>query len=185
MTVRLFCLILACWAACSSGCALTRPPVAVSNPIFVPADNSEAVWERTVDVVHHYFEIDQENKLNGVIETKPKVGASLLEPWHRDTRGFDNRLEASLQSIRRRGFVNITPTQGGYLVSVEVFKEQEDLPGLAANSAGAATFQTANPLQRDLNLVVGQSTPSGWIILGRDQRLEQAMLADLQATLSR
>jgi hypothetical protein len=78
-------------------------------------------------------------------------------------------------------FVSITPSEGGYLVAVEAFKELEDLAGLAAISSGGATFQESTPLQRDLNLVVGQSTPSGWIPLGRDIELEQDMLIRLQS----
>lgn len=169
--------------ALGGGCASV--PVATPNPFFVAADNDEGVWERSVDVIHDYFDIARENKLDGVIETQPKVGASLFEPWHHDTIGCRNRLEATLQSIRRRGFVNITPTNGGYLVGVEVYRELENAPGLAANAAGAATFLQSNPLQRDLNLVVGQSTPSGWLVLGRDEVLEREMLLSLQRAFSR
>ena len=70
------------------------------------------------------------------------------------------------------------------MVNLQVFKEQEDLHGLAANSTGGATFQESTPLERDLNLVVGQTTPSGWIARGRDPALEQLMLADLECLLN-
>lgn len=155
------------------------------NPFFVAADNQEAVWERSVDAVHDYFEIARENKLDGVIEMRPKVGASVFEPWHLDTTGTRNRLESTLQSIRRRGFVNITPTNGGYLVGVEVYKELENTPGIAASIPGTATFQQNNPLQRDLDLVVGQATPPGWVVLGRDEAIEQRMLVSLQRKFTR
>ena len=162
------------------------PAAMAGNPFFVAANNHEGVWERAVDVIHDYqFQIARENKLDGIIETQYKTGSGLLEPWHRDSVGLDNRLESSLQSLRRRAFVSITPAQGGYLVGVEVFKELEDMVGLAANSAGGATFQESAPLQRDLNLVVGQSAPSGWIPQGRDPRLEQDMIRRLQLAFSR
>lgn len=163
--------------------------MSMANPVFVQATDENGVWERTVDVVHDYFDIERENRIvgsqPGVIETKYKTGASLLEPWHRDSPGFDSRLESSLQSIRRRAFVNVAPTQGGYLVSIEVFKEIEDLPGVANMTSGGATFQQANPLRRDLDLVVGQSTPSGWVALGRDGVLESEMARRLQVAFSR
>jgi hypothetical protein len=166
-----------------------EPMVArANNPMFVPmpARNDEMVWERAVDVVHDYrFEIERKNKLDGVIETQYRVGSGLLEPWHRDSIGIENRLESSLQSIRRRAFVSVTPTEGGYLVGVEVHKELEDLAGVAANSAGGATFEIDQPLRRDLSMVLGQSRPSGWISQGRDVLLERDMLSRLQATLSR
>src|SRR5712664_1324196 len=46
-------LVLLGLCGLSSGCAFGRPAVA-GNPIFIPAGNEDAIWERTVDVVHDY-----------------------------------------------------------------------------------------------------------------------------------
>lgn len=164
-------------AAALSGCvSMDGSGAPVANPVFVRANNPEEAWERTVDVVHDYqFEIDRENKLGGVIETRYKTGASVLEPWHADSVGKINRLQSTLQSIRRKAYIHFTPAPGGYLVGVEAIKELEDVPR-AANFVGGATFLDNSALQRDLNPVVGQATPSGWIEKGRDADLEQAML---------
>jgi hypothetical protein len=175
---------ICCVGAGAAGPRAAHAPIA--NPIFVAGTNHEAIWERTVDVLHDYrFDIARENKLDGVIETDYKVGSSVLEPWHQETIGHDNRWESTFQSIRRRALVSIVPAEGGFLVSTEVFQELEDVRGVAANSAGGATFQESTPLQRDLELVVGQSTPSGWLPQGRDSVLEQDMLHRLNAALSR
>lgn len=189
----LICICFTC-SLPGSGCAPDRqltsrgqaPAADEGNSIFVSANDAEAVWERTVDVLHDYqFQIARESMLDGTIETEYKIGSGLLEPWHRESVGFASRLESTLQSIRRRAFVHLTQAQGGFLVRVEVFKELEDLDGLAANSAGGATFQESTPLQRDLNLVVGQSASSGWIAQGRDFQLEQELMRRLQAAYSR
>ena len=179
--------LLGIWLLVSlSGCLQTGLPFTsqapVSNPLLVRAQNEEPVWERTVDVVHDYhFEISRENRLAHLIETQPRAGSGLLELWHRDSIGFDNRLESTLQSIRRRVRVSILPDdQGGFQVGVEAYKERESLRGIAANSPGAATFSESTPLQRDLNEVVGQSGISDWIPDGRDLLLEQAMLQSLR-----
>lgn len=185
--VRLASLIILVLA---TGCAGLRgrapAPVAVQNvtPIFIANQDQEQVWERVVDVVHEYFEIARENRLDGIIETKPLVAAGVLEPWHRDSVGLHNRLEGSLQSIRRRGLVNVTPAQGGYFVSVEIFKEQEDVVTSPDKSAGNSTFQENRPLQRDLSLVVGDGAPEGWIALGHDPALEARMLRQIQERLA-
>lgn len=174
--------------AAGYGCASlptpwARPPL--GNPLYVRANDGEFVWERTVDVLHDYlFEIERENKLDGLIETRYKTGASCFEPWHPDAVGAANRLEGTLQSIRRKAVVSVTPVDGGYLIGVEALKELEDV-ARAANSAGTATFLDNNPLQRDLNPVVGQATPSGWIPQGRDPALEQALLQSLTAAFQR
>ncbi|HEX6986963.1 MAG TPA: hypothetical protein VF170_16415 [Planctomycetaceae bacterium] len=168
-------------AAASGGCASLHAPAA-PNPVFVPANHPELAWERTVDAIHDFkFPIARESKLDGVIETDYVVGSGVFEPWNRDSVGIDNRLESTFQSIRRRALVRLTPAPGGYYVAVEAYKEQEDVRGPVANTAGGASFQVNQPLQRDLNLVVGQAAPSGWILLGRDPALERAMLARIRS----
>jgi hypothetical protein len=170
-----------------SGCAVGRP-VAVGNPVFIPAANEDFAWERTVDVIHDYFDIGRENRIigsqSGIIETRWRIGASLLEPWHHDSQGFDNRFESTLQSIRRMAIISVTPAQGGYLIGIDVFKEIEDLPGVANNTAGGATFSQTSPIRRDLDLVTGQSSPSGWVPLGHDSVLENEMLRQVQLAFS-
>lgn len=176
---------LAVWACWLPGCATIRGPSPSTNPLFVQANNQESTWERSVDVLHkNLFEIQRENRLDGVIETKYKTGASLLEPWHPDSPTLSGRLEGTLQSIRRKAFVTVTPAEGGFLIGVEAYKELEDVAS-AANSAGAATFLDNNALQRDLQAVVGQSAPSGWIPKGRDLELEQLLLDSISREFHR
>lgn len=170
------------------GCHNLREPAPrpVAQPLFVSSANQDAVWERTVNVLHEYpFRLRREDRLDGVIETEYKTGSNLFEPWHKDSVGGYQKLESTLQSIRRRVVVNIAPAEGGFYINVEAYKELEDLVGLAANSAGGATFQESTPLQRDLNLVVGQTTPSGWIPQGRDFALEQDIMQRLHRAFSR
>lgn len=179
------CLWLALCAGLASGCATFRGAPAPSNPIFVRANNHEMVWERSVDVLHqNTFEIARENRLDGLIETNYKTGAGVLEPWHSDSATFRGRVEATLQSIRRKAFVTVVPAEGGYLVGVEAYKELEDVAG-AANSAGSATFLDNNARKRDLESLLGQASPSGWIPRGRDPDLERLLLSDLNQAFNR
>ncbi|HET6323714.1 MAG TPA: hypothetical protein VFG04_03360 [Planctomycetaceae bacterium] len=155
-------------------------------PLFVasPTDpNSELVVnERAMDVLQHYnFEVDTNNQLEGTLSTQYKVGSGILEPWHRESVGMANRLESTAQPIRRKVLIHFVKVEGGYLVSVEALKEIEDLASPTPNSPGNSTFRDTYPLQRDLNLVVGQSTPSGWIPRGHDVPLEQDIVARLRA----
>jgi hypothetical protein len=185
--VLLTLLLLPCLGCSGLGVPLSSQSQPVTNPMFVASTNEELVWERAIDVLHDFqFEIAQENRLGKVIETAPKPGAGLLEPWHPDSVDLPNRLESSLQSVRRIVQISFQPSdqQPGYMVTVAAYKEIEDLPGVAANSPGAATFSESTPLQRDLDSVVGQSAPSEWIRVGRDLALEQALLSRLFAVYS-
>ncbi len=168
------------------GC-VSSPPAVVSNVgmLQYPADQRDAIWERVVRVLNRYhFQVVRESKLEGVIETDYRAGSSLLEPWHGDSVGYASRLESTLQSIRRRVIVSLQSGASGMMtVSVRVDKELEDLPGLAANYEGGATFPEADPLNRDLTQVVGQSGASRWIPVGRDGLLEERLLQAIQGTI--
>jgi len=179
------CSLTGCLHTGGSSPAAARP--LATNPLLVTTQDQELVWERAVDVLHDFqFEIGRENRVGRTIETLPKVGSGLLEPWHQDSVGFQQRLESSLQSIRRVVVLSLQPDDEGrgFLVSVSAHKEMEHLDGVAANSAGAATFSENTPLVRDLNAVVGQSSPSQWIPMGRDFDLEQAILNRLRDVYS-
>jgi hypothetical protein len=183
-------VVCALAASCSSvptagqpGWVANAPPQ--TPPLFVASatdPNAElAINERAMDVLHHYnFEVDTNNQLEGTLSTQYKVGSGILEPWHRESVGMANRLESTAQPIRRKVLIHFVRVEGGYLVSVEALKEIEDLASPTPNSPGNSTFRDTYPLQRDLNLVVGQSTPSGWIPRGHDLALEQDMLARLR-----
>ena len=164
------------------GCAAVAPTV----PGDVPAGSvtlsgrTDAVWERTVFVLHEFgFRPVRESKLDGTIETDYVVGSGVLEPFRKDSVGRANRLEDTFQSTRRRVRARVVPGPGGHTVTVRAFKELEDVRGVAANTVGGATFQVNEPFDRELNLVVGQAGPTGWIPLGRDVALEGAILRAL------
>ncbi len=170
------------------GC-VTSPPVSLNGPnaVQISAAHRDIIWERTVRVLNrNHFQVIRESKLEGVIETEYRAGANLLEPWHPDSIGPGNRLESTLQSIRRRVLVSMQSTSPGLMtVSVRVDKEIEDLPGLAANYEGGATFSDSQPFQRDLTQVIGQSAPSRWLPLGRDSWLERQLLSEIQQVSGR
>lgn len=168
-----------------NGCLSSPPsaPSAGSSSVQLSADYRDSLWERAVVILHrNHFQIARESKLEGVIETDYRGGASILEPWHPDSVGLENRLQSTLQTIRRRVIVSMQSDGTGLMtLGVRVDKELEDLPGLAANSEGGATFQESQPLTRDLDQVVGQTGPSRWLSIGRDPLLERQILTQIQS----
>lgn len=159
---------------CLSGPGLAPAAPVTGNALQISSAQADATWERAVAVLNDlHFMVARESKLEGVIETYPRAGSNLFEPWHKDSIGLTNRLESTVQSIRRRVIVTFQPSSPGYTtVSVQVIKEIEDLPGIAANYEGGATFSEAQPLERDLNQVLGQSAPSRWLPRGTDPLLQ-------------
>jgi hypothetical protein len=187
--------MVVCLAGCAAAPWSPAPPAAAGfdNPVFIPVADPNRVWDGVTDVVTEYFKIDREEPVRvlnntpttGVIETYPKLGATLLEPWDHDSADAYQRLESTLQTIRRRAVVQIVPAQGGYWVSVQVFKELENLKTPEFASAGTTTFRSTINTEATLSRVVNPSGPpvpveAGWIPQGRDPVLEQRMLGQLR-----
>ncbi|MEI6256607.1 MAG: hypothetical protein WCQ77_08185 [Planctomycetota bacterium] len=188
-----------------AGPVLPGPPPAPKNSVVIPPLDAEMVWTQMVDVVDDYFKIASEQRVvfsNGVpaegrIDTFPQTGSTLLEPWRGDSVGFRERLEATLQSIRRVGTMRLSPDPAGWRIEVVVQKELEFLPRPMQATAGGASFRNDDSLYRygtplptlgqqvgDQPRPVAAPTPSlGWIPLGRDPLLEQRLLAKTLAKL--
>jgi hypothetical protein len=165
------------------------PPVTVfhNNPTLLPITNHECAWETVVDVVDDYFKIQREEPVRlvgntlteGRLDTFPQIGATFFEPWLHDSAGPYERVESTLQSMRRRAVVRVMPAEGGYLVDVAVVKELEDVLRPEHATAGAATFRYDDSLTRVVNPVGGREVNEGWIGQGRDTALEQRILDHL------
>jgi hypothetical protein len=164
------------------------------NPMYVPLSDREFLWNQLVDTVDDYFDIEREERVRmvggvmteGQLETFPKPGATMLEPWHADSsHGFERRY-ATLQSMRRRAVVHVKPqVDGGYLVDLAVFKELEDVsqPEYSAVNTSVELLRHDGTVQRPDGDVHRGTATLGWIPLGRDTMLEQRMLADLRGRL--
>jgi hypothetical protein len=175
------------------------------NSAVIPPLDAEVVWTQLVDVVDDYFKIHSEQRVvfsNGVpaegrIDTYPQTGATLLEPWRGDSIGFRERLESTLQSIRRRAAVRLIPDPAGWRIETIVLKELENMPRPMRATTGGASFRNDDSLYRygtplptlgqqvgDQPRPVASPTPNiGWIPLGRDPLLEQRLLARVTAKL--
>jgi hypothetical protein len=165
------------------------------NPVLVPVADGEVAWNQIVDTVDDYFKIDREERVRmiggmptaGRIDTFPLAGATLLEPWRRDSTGGFERLHSTLQSVRRRAVVHVVPVEQGYSVEVIVMKELEDLDRPEQSPVGqigvGSLMYDDSPGGQQRNEPGGPLT-LGWISLGRDISLEQRILAEIQGRMA-
>ena len=187
-------LSLAFFSGCAPSQSWVGPPVlpvAVfhDNPMLLPIADADRAWETVVDVTDDYFKIKSEEPVRvvgdilteGRLETHPKIAATILEPWHKDSADRQARIEGTLQSIRRRAVIRLIPTQGGYWVDVAVLKELEDVRRPEHATAGAATLRYDASLTRVVNPAGEREINAGWIDQGRDTALEQRILGQLLA----
>lgn len=163
------------------------PETFVPNPIELPPAEDHFVWSQVVDSVDDYFRIAREQPvqnsggivLDGRIETSYRIGASLLEPWRKDsTAGFE-RLQSTLQSVRRRAVVTVRPIGNGYTLEVVVQKDLEDTDRSQYSTESTAAMRHDGTVIRTDDAYDDSPQTLGWIPLGRDTSLEQVILRDI------
>jgi hypothetical protein len=177
-------------SGCVSGPLLdnpTRVPVSTAdgaNPIYLPGgpESCRLVFEKVLDVIDDYFEIYLANRYEGRIETFPRIAPGLEQLWKPGSPDFGQRLFATLQTIRHRAIVLITPADNnGFFIDVKVFKELEDLARPSRATGGAATFRSDNTVERQFEVIDASVIDTRWIPLGRDVKLEQVILKRIAA----
>ena len=164
-----------------------QEPVPLSSPLELPPSPDDFVWSQVVDAVDDYFRITREQPvqnsggivLDGRIETSYRIGASLGEPWRKDsTAGFE-RLQSTLQSIRRRAIVTVRPVGAAYTIEVIVQKDLEDTDRSQYDTESSSVKRHDGTIVRTTDMFDGNPQTLGWIPLGRDSSLEQVILADI------
>lgn len=164
----------------------------VPNPLELPPLPDEFVWSQVVDTLDDYFRIAREQPvqnsdgfvIDGSLVTAYQVGASLAEPWRKDsTAGFE-RLQSTLQSIRRRAIVTVRPQGAAYTLEVVVQKDLEDTDRSQYATETTTSRRHDGTIVRRSDLVDDTPQTLGWIPLGRDTSLEQVILNDIFARLT-
>ena len=185
---------------CLTGCRALRyddqtpnlggqPPV--SNPLIVPMLDRWLVMDQVSDELDDYFKIYREERIRimdgvmseGWIETHPKIGGTIFEPWNKDsTRGFE-RLHSTLQTVRRFAKVRVIPSGNSYQIDVKVFKELEFLEQPVGSAINGRLLRNDSSLDVDRANPDVQNPDSQWIPMGRDFSLEQKILRNIQQRL--
>ncbi len=209
-------IVIAMLLLMATGCHSVPPPTytppgpfgaipVVPNPLPVANLDRDFVWEQVVEVVSEYFKVDREQRpklagdilTEGRLDTFPQISATLLEPWRGDTVSSYDRLEATLQSMRRRAFVRVIPSESGFSIDVAVIKELEEV-AVPEHSSAAGTLYRVDLSQQRLGEGSDRPDPIGvkvkpvgsqpknalpataWINKGRDPNLEQLILAKIE-----
>ncbi|XZE53202.1 hypothetical protein SH139x_004932 [Planctomycetaceae bacterium SH139] len=169
-----------------------EPTILAPNPALLPPADPDFVWSQVIDTVDDYFRIAREQPLQasagvvleGRLDTAYRPGASLFEPFRKDsTKGFE-RLQSTFQSIRRRATVIVRPQPGGYSLMVQVDKEIEDVDRAQFASESSPSFRHDGSVVRNEEMLPDQPVTLGWISLGRDASLEQRILQEIVARVT-
>ena len=163
------------------------------NPLVIIQGDPYQVWETVVDVVRLYFDrIEFDNPCQqvgnviteGSLKTYPQTAATVFEPWRKDSVTCSDRREATVQSLRRIAEVQVRYTPRGYVISVQVNKELEDLAAPSYAQLPSATFRLDTDVPEVNDPIAVQAYNQGWIPQGRDVALEQRILQQIHMRLA-
>lgn len=198
---KVSCVAILAMAVCAVGCRTiqnleaSKNQVAfepIANPLLVPLMDRWFIMDEISDEIDDYFRIFREERIRtvdgvmteGWIETHPRIGSTVLEPWHHDsTRGYE-KIHASLQTVRRYAKVRVIPTSDSFTIDVQVFKELEDNPKPLNSPVSGKVLRTDNSLDVDQPDFWATTNNKGWIAMGRDVSLEQRILRNIQQRIS-
>ena len=164
------------------------PPVCVENPVLIelPFDQGgyAKVYEKTRGILCDYFVIAAESRKEGHFLTQPRIAPGFEQFFKPGSPSYDERLLATLQTVRNWAEVKISDAEGGgYFIDVKVYKEMEDLPVPVRATAGAAIFRSSPTVERQFEVVEPIVTAGNWFPLipqYRDEAFEQAILQKLK-----
>lgn len=170
------------------GCG--RAVVQTDNPIPITTAEYDRVFNASVDVLRDFgFMPARQDRRFGVITSRPRLAASVFEPWRTDNTTGDQVLANTINHRRRTVRVELLPrsTEVGpdapaartnYQLAVTVELEQRQHPprNLHTAAASSVAFYGRSGGARRVLTAAGVER-SFWRPVGRDPLLEQRLIA--------
>lgn len=165
-----------------TGCA-GQQQYRAAKPLFMENIDKPATMEIAEEVLAKmHFSVEKADAERGLIRTAPLTGAQFFEFWRSDNVGFDNWLEANLNSIRRVAQLNIQ--QQGQWISVDC-KVQVYRLSLPERDFGSSAhvyqmFSISSTALQRLSLDHEQRAKMTWINLDQDEQLAAEILRQIE-----
>jgi hypothetical protein len=163
------------------GCQAPPQPAepTVARLMVQTPDDHELLWQAASDVLReHYFQLDRQDRQEGVITTLPETTAIWFELWRPRPRPAYAWAEANLHTIQRQATINIRPVAepDGYELGVEIQRYRFSLEERQVDSPAAAMRLYSGAAPTAVGRRVSPETDRYWIPLGRDAWYEAALL---------
>lgn len=146
-----------------------------------PAERYAVLWETVGDVLRkHFFQLDRRDRQAGIITTFPETTAGGFEFWRPQPTDPYYWWEASLHTIQRRVTVKLAAAEtNAYDVDVQVDRMRYRLEERQITNAGAALRLYGGEAPTYGGQSDRPSETARWIALGRDESMEQKLLATI------
>jgi hypothetical protein len=166
-----------------TGC---RAPVAPTTPTSMRVtvqtpEEMESLWTAANTTLRrHYLEPDRQDRIDGVIVSKPETTGVWFEWWRPQPKPAYAWWEANLQPVRRQATINIKPVaRPEYELSVEVDRYKYSLEERQIDNPAAALRLYSAEAPTQAGRMERPSQTARWLPEGRDGEMEQAILSGI------
>ncbi len=161
-----------------------QAPAQPANPTMARVgvsseEDRDQLWQSIEDTLRdHYFQVDREDRLAGIITTEPKISAQWFEFWRAQPQPAYYWWESNLNTVERKAEVNLKPAAEGETTEVTVqvnrFKYNLEERQIDNSAAALRLYSGGAPT---VSGKTERAQESGyWIHLGRDEYMERLLL---------
>ena len=139
----------------------------------------EDLWETILRVLRRAdLRPDRQDRREGIITTFPVTSQQWFEFWRNDAMGAYQWAESSMQTVQRQAVVRIRrlPEPGRYRVTVKVDVFRFSTPERQVTTPSGALAMFSSRLPTEQGELAGPAEGAHWVHLGRDPRMEGALL---------
>jgi hypothetical protein len=168
------------FASLLAGCS--APPADMTPTLARVGAENPGVYERLWDTVgdtlrSQYFELDRQDRLEGVITTLPVTASQIFEPWRPQPETLNSVVESNFQTIQRTAMITIKPAgEGGYDLGVQVDESRYGLPERQIDNSAGALRLFSSDAPTETGEMQKVSKTSQLIPLGRNKPAEERLL---------
>ncbi len=172
-------ILLVLSLACGFLTGCTEKQMAAPEPKCLSSvDINSTMKSSELVLIGMNFVIDKQDTTLHIMTTKPQTGSQFFELWRKDNVGGYNCAQSNLHTIQRTVELGFNEIQGQVCIVCTVKRERLSIPEKDIDSAGQAQsiFTGSSETTQKLTLNSEQEKKMDWIDIGRDSRLEKAIL---------
>jgi hypothetical protein len=168
-----------------TGCAQNQQ--IKSQPICLASMDLQSVMNQTEMVLLKMnFIVDKADISAGIMRTKPLPGSQFFEFWKKDNLDGYNVARSNLHSIQKTAELNFIQKNDLLCIDCNVTVERLSIPEKEIDSSARAysMFSGSSETTQRLDIEGDQLALMEWIDLGRDGKLETAILDKIHKKLT-
>ncbi len=168
-------------------CGCSQEQQIESKPVCLAGTDVEfAMQQAEMVLLKMNFTVEKSDSTVGLMRTRPLPGSQFFEFWKKDNLDGYNIAMSNIHSMQKIVELTFTPKNEQLCIGCNVKVERLSIPEKDVDSAARAysMFSVSNETSQNLNIQPEQQALMEWVNLGRDSKLETAILEEIYKKLN-